>query len=70
MTVEQHEHLHDTRFRYDGKLVLPFYRISRCQSSFYYRSIFLWNELPSAVRDMNVVSQLKRELKRLHLDKM
>ena len=37
---------HYTRFSNGNSPVLPFYDLSKCQSSFFYKSINIWNYLP------------------------
>ena len=42
----QSNHSHYSRFSSQNSLVLPFYDLSKCQSSFLYKSINIWNYLP------------------------
>ena len=48
----QTHHSHETRSVINQTLTLPFYRLSKCQRSFLYQGIKLWNELPPRIRNV------------------
>ena len=59
----QVQHIHDTRFRVNQNLLPPFYRTNRCQSSFLYQSIAVWNNLPRSIKGVQSLKQFKLLLK-------
>ena len=58
----QTNHLHETRFAYNENLNLPFFTLTKCQRSFLYNAIKIWNLLPLHLRiiqdDLNSFKKL------------
>ena len=59
----QVDHRHSTRFKVNMCLTRPLFRKSKCQTSFIYRSIETWNELPLSIRACDAISEFKKLLK-------
>jgi len=59
--VPQHEH--HTRFRQRGSLRPPQYSKTKCQKTFFFTSIGLWNDLPSEIRSCNTLGEFRKFLK-------
>ena len=64
----QEPHFHGTRFKYDERLTLPMYIKTKCQRSFLYQGIQLWNLLPVDLRLIGSPSVFKKILKIVSLD--
>ena len=58
-------HSHFTRHR--NNLVIPFYNLSRTQSTWLYQSIQLWGSVPDQIKDTNKVGLFKTRLKKFLL---
>jgi len=56
-----HEHL--TRFSYSNNYNIPSYIKIKCQRSFLYQSITIWNLLPDVIRQARTSHEFKRSLK-------
>ena len=58
----QTNHSYETRFIHDQNLNLPLFRLSKCQRSFLYNGITIWNSLPFNIRtvqdDLNSFKKL------------
>ena len=54
---------HRTRFWTSERLILPYMRFSKCQNSFFYIGLKLWNKLPVALRNIKVETKFKNKLK-------
>ena len=54
-------HQHHTRNRND--FVLPLYRRTRTQSSIFYQSRILWNNLPANIRNIQSLGSFKNHVK-------
>ena len=61
--THQVDHSHSTRFQSNGNLVLPLYCKTKCQASFLYRGMKLWNDLPLEIRSISSVNKFKKTLK-------
>jgi len=59
-------HNHGTRFNNNINFNLPFRSKTKCQRSFFYQSILIWNSLPEDVRNCSTLVRFRREL-RMHL---
>ena len=69
ITSCQVDHGRLTRFKADLLLTCPSFTKSLYYSSFLYRSIILWNELPLFIRSLNSLVSFKRELRQFLLSK-
>ena len=59
----QVHHMYPTRFKSDGKLNLPLFFKAKCQASFIYRGLTLWNRIPGHIRDSDSVKSFRKLLK-------
>ena len=59
----QSNHQHNTRFTVNNNLVPPLFNRSKCQSSFIYQSIKVWNNLPPEIKSSDNVELFTRKLK-------
>ena len=55
--------VHDRNTRNKNKLDIPGYKSAAGQRSFLYRSVTMWNSLPTAITDCNSLEMFKRKLK-------
>ena len=55
--------VHDRNTRNKNKLDIPEYKSAAGQRSFLYRSVTMWNSLPTAITDFNNLAMFKRKLK-------
>ena len=65
---DQVHHYHHTQFKSVNNMNLPFPRISKYKSSFYYKSVQLWNSLPVDIREIKSLNKFKRDVKSFILD--
>ena len=59
----QIRHNISTRFSRTEMLTLPFMRFTKCQRSFIYTGIKVWNKLPIEIRNTDKLNTFKRSLK-------
>jgi hypothetical protein len=59
----QVSHDHNTRFKSDNNLNLPYVRLSQTLHSFLFESIKLWNSLPDNIRSLDTLHRFKRLLR-------
>ena len=60
----QTNHLHETRFAYNENLNLPFFTLTKCQRSFLYNGIKIWNSLPLHLKTLqDDLNSFKKMLK-------
>ena len=59
----QIEHQYRTRFKTNECLTGPLFRKTKCQSSFIYKCVGIWNALPLNVKTENSLIKFKRSLK-------
>ena len=59
----QTAHNHMTRFKHDEKLLAPPYHLMKCNSSFIYQGVSMWNELPNVIRNENSFHSFKKALR-------
>ena len=59
----QVHHLYPTRFKSDGKLNLPLFLKAKCQASFIYGGLTLWNRTPGYIRDADSFKSFRKLLK-------
>ena len=62
----QNNHSHDTRFVNNNNINVPFFTRARGHSSFLYKSIRFWNNLPPDIKNIPSISSFKNKIK-LHL---
>ena len=55
--------VHDRNTRNKNKLDIPGYKSAAGQRSFLYRSVTMWNSLPTAITDCDNLTMFKRKLK-------
>ena len=55
--------VHDRNTRNENKLDISGYKSDARQRSFLYRSVTMWNSLPTAITDCNNLAMFKRKLK-------
>ncbi len=58
------DHNYATRFAIDKKFLLPLFRKSKCQKSFIFRGIKLWNCLSLSVRTCYDLALFKRSVRK------
>ena len=64
------QHSYSTRFSGGRCLNFPKSRISKLHSSFLFKSIHFWNNLPIGLREINSIFSFKRELKKHLLERI
>ena len=57
-------HSHETRFNSQSNLNSPFFTKSKCQNSFLYQSVKVWNSIPVEIRNSPSIGVLKKSLKK------
>ena len=62
----QNNHSHDTRFVNNNNINVPFFTRARGHSSFLYKSIRFWNNLPPDIKNIPSIGSFKNKIK-LHL---
>ena len=55
--------VHDRNTRNKNKLDFPGYKSAAGQRSFLYRSVTMWNSMPTAITDCDNLTMFKRKLK-------
>ena len=58
----QVQHEHNTRFQVNYQLIPPFFRKDKCQRTFIYPGIDIWNMLPLNIRHCDSLSKFKKQL--------
>ena len=48
---------------YGDKLVLPRFYLTKTQSSFVYRKLMIWNEIPCNIKSIKNIKKIKSTLK-------
>ena len=67
----QTDHDHATRSTSLQLINLPFYRLNKCQRSFLYSGLSLWNKLPVNIRIIpNDIRKLKKSLRNYIFDRI
>jgi len=56
-------HHHRTRFSSGMNYSIPYLSKSKCQKSFYYQSVYVWNNLPNDIKSCTSLLKFKRMLK-------
>ena len=69
LSTLQPVHLYPTRFVNINNLNTPHFRLSMCQQGFLAKSINIWNQLPSEIREIPHILKFKRTLKHYLLSK-
>ena len=64
---QQVEHNHQTRFQSREDLIIPLFRLTKCQNSFLFRGIKLWNSLDVQIRRIESLSLFKKRLKNIYV---
>ena len=62
-TFETNSNFHNYRTRNRNNLVVPRYNLSVTQKNWVYRSINIWNSIPSYIKDCDSVTKFKTNLK-------
>ena len=63
ISTSQIQHNHFTRFKNQMNLRTPLFHKSKCQNSFVYQSVKLWNNLPLQLKRENSFHVFKNKLK-------
>ena len=63
-------HQHETRFSFDLNLNIPFFRKSKCQNSFIFQAISVWNKLPQEFKEIKNFYSFKKKVKRIFVNKL
>ena len=56
-------HDHQTRFKSNELLAIPFCSTTRGQKSFLFKASKFWNELPYEIRKIENINEFKRKIK-------
>ena len=63
--IDQHSiaHNYETRSNVGNCFTAPFYLKNKCQNSFIYRGIQLWNKFPNHLKQLRNVRRFKKHMK-------
>ena len=67
LSSQQITHNHTTRASTSQNLTTPHYRYNKCQKSFLYQGIKIWNEIPTTIRNSETLQVFKKNLKKFLL---
>ena len=59
----QNYHSYNTRFVTQNNINVPLFTRYKCQNSFLYKSIGLWNNLPSELKNCNCINKFRNNIK-------